>query len=298
MTWKWKNRRNASLGVHPVQQDQHHERRQKQRISWPEESCVALLIDGDHMPAHSISLFQFYAERLGSRPLQWVYGNWEAGNLAKWQAVVSEYRLEARHCGPVTPGKNAADIALTVDAMLLYGEGVRKFVLVASDSDYTPLVAVLRACDCIVMVIGKTSTPLALQQAASAFRLIDHSVLPEPLVPVYERSHAVLPVVLPQADRVVPSDVVSGEATPLQLGASPEQLHQWVLAQLMVYETAPYAWVEVPRFGHYLGTICSFRSKEHSYKSITVLLKAFPKVFEVRSFQEKVLLDKVRRVKT
>ena len=88
------------------------------------------------MSAPSIGLFQSLAERLGPLPVQWVYGNWPAGNLKPWQQVLDTHRLEERECGFVALGKNAADITLTRDMMLLYAEGIRKFVLVASDSDY------------------------------------------------------------------------------------------------------------------------------------------------------------------
>lgn len=297
MSQKWLHERMVALGVHPLHCEQHDEMRLKRRVFWPDEDLVAVLIDGDHNPASSMKRIQSVAEQLGPFPIQWVYGNWAASYLKAWQQLLVSHRLEARECDPVTPGKNTADIMLVVDAMELYAEGIRKFVLVASDSDYTPLVSRLCAKGCLVVVLGKATAPLALQEAASAFHRIDHPVVPDHLVPVYERSPAAHPVVLPQTGRVECFDAPSEKVTPVQPGDAPEQLHQWVLAQLMIYETAPYAWVEVPRFGHYLWTRCGFRSKAHSYKNITVLLKAFPKVFEVCSFQEKALLYKVRRVK-
>ncbi len=294
---KWQQERAAALGIHPVQRDKHHESRKKRRVWWPDEDSVALLIDGDHMPAQSMSLFQSYAERLGPLPLHWVYGNWAAGYLKSWQQILRDYRLEARHCRPVAFGKNGADIALTVDAMLLYDEGVRKFVLAASDSDYTPLVETLRALDCIVMVIGKASTPLALQQAASAFRLID-SAAPERQVPVvYERARAAHAVVLPQADRIVPSDAAPEEAMPLQPGAAPEQVEQWVLQRLKEYESTPHGWVQVPGFYDALRSLFQFRPKDYRYKDIITLLRSFPETFELRPYQEQVHIHEVRQVK-
>ncbi len=281
MLHKWQQERAASLGVCPIQLDQQHQPRRKRRVWWPHEEVVALLIDGDHMPAQSMSLFQSYAERLGTLPLHWVYGNWAANTLKSWQQILRDYPLEARHCRPVALGKNGADIALTVDAMLLYDEGVRKFVLVASDSDYTPLIEVLRALSCLVLVIGKASTPLALQQAASVFRLID-ALVPERLCPIYEPSRVAHPVVLSQADRVGPSDMAPEEAMPLQPGATPTQVQQWVLEKLMVYETTPYGWVHVPDFRDALRSTVQFRPKDYRYKDIITLLRSFPETFELR----------------
>ena len=80
------------------------------------------------------------------------------------QEVAPCYGLEQRHHGRTTPGKNATDIALVVDAMdILYSGAIEHFCLVTSDSDYTPLV--LRSAGCQVLGIGKPTTPLALQTA-------------------------------------------------------------------------------------------------------------------------------------
>lgn len=297
MSWKWHHERAASLGVRSLHDDQHHSTSKKRRVSWPDEFSVALLIDGDHMPAPSIGLFQSLAERLGPLPVQWVYGNWPAGYLKAWQQVLSSHRLEPRECGPVTPGKNTADIALVVDAMEVYTKGIRKFVLVASDSDYTPLVSRLCTYGCLVVVIGKANTPRALQQAASAFHLIDSLVVPERLFSVYERPFPTKSVVLSSAARVVGHEAPSEKTMPLQKEAPPAQLQQWVLERLMSYEGTPSSWVQVPRFGSFLWTQFHFRSKERGYKNITVLLKAFPDVFELRSFKGHAQAHEVRRVK-
>ena len=76
-------------------------------------------------------------------------------------------------------GKNAADIALVVDAMdLLYG-GTERFCLVTTDSDYAPLVLLLRSAGGEVLVIGRPSTPLALKNACSSF-VSTNELLPPP----------------------------------------------------------------------------------------------------------------------
>ena len=296
MMWKWKHQRDASLGIRPVQADQNDETWAKQRICWPDEFLVALLIDGDHNPSQFIGVFQSHAEWLGSLSVQHVYGNWSSGRLGGWERVLASHRLEACHCGPVAPGKNGADIALTRDATLLYTQGMRKFVLVASDSDYTPLVSWLRTQGCIVVVIGKATTPRSLQQAASAFRLIDHLVVPERLVSVYKRPFSPKSIVLSPADRVVGHDAPSDKTMSLQTDAPPTQIQQWLLERLISYEATPYAWVQVPGFGSFLWTQFHFRAKERGYKNITVLLKAFPDVLELRSLKGHAQVHEVRRV--
>ena len=83
-----------------------------------------------------------------------------------WQEIVPHYGIEQRHHGQTTPGKNATDIALVIDAMdILYSGAIEHFCLLASDSDYTPLALRLRSAGCQVLGIAKPTTPLALQTA-------------------------------------------------------------------------------------------------------------------------------------
>jgi hypothetical protein len=64
-----------------------------------------------------------------------------------WQEIAPHYGLEQRHHGQTTPGKNATDIALVVDAMdILYSGAIEHFCLVTSDSDYTPPGAAAPVC--------------------------------------------------------------------------------------------------------------------------------------------------------
>ena len=105
-----------------------------------------------------------------------------------WQEVAQHYGLEQRHHGQTTPGKNATDIALVIDAMdILYSSAIEHFCLVASDSDYTPLVLRLRSAGCQVLGIGKPTTPLALQTACTEFvatdQLPSREVQPFPAAP-------------------------------------------------------------------------------------------------------------------
>ena len=95
-----------------------------------------------------------------------------------WQEIAPRYGLEQRHHGRTTPSKNATDIALVVDAMdILYSGAIEHFCLVASDSDYTPLVLRLRSAGCQMLGIGKPTTPLALQTACTEFVSTDRAAV-------------------------------------------------------------------------------------------------------------------------
>jgi hypothetical protein len=69
------------------------------------------------------------------------------------------------------PGKNAADIALTIDTieLLLTGE-IDTFVLIVSDTDFVPLATRIREEGRDVIGLGQRSTPETFRLACTEFR--------------------------------------------------------------------------------------------------------------------------------
>jgi NYN domain/OST-HTH/LOTUS domain len=190
--------------------------------------------------------------------------------------ILASHRLEPRHHGQVAAGKNATDIALVVTVMHLYMQGLRKFCIVASDSDYTPLVAFLCDQGCLIMIIGNATTPKVLQEACSVFVEIPSS----------------------QAGSTSKSMQTSLEREELSAKMSHEHLKVWVLEALLSYEPSPYAWVQVPQFWNFLVRYrSSFKPKAYGYKNIRILLEAFPELFQVRPYKGQENVHEVRRVK-
>ncbi|MFP5204872.1 MAG: NYN domain-containing protein [Acidobacteriota bacterium] len=75
--------------------------------------------------------------------------------------------------------KNAADIALIVDAMeeLCRGNG-QAFCIVSDDSDFTRLVQRIRECGKTVLVCGTQSTSLALRNSCTEFLVLQKQETP------------------------------------------------------------------------------------------------------------------------
>ena len=179
----------------------------------PSHPRVALLIDGDNSASISIPSVLAEAGKLGDVLIRRVYGNWSLPSMHAWQEIVPRYGLEQRHHGQTTPGKNATDIALVIDAMdILYSGAIDHFCLVASDSDYTPLALRLRSAGCQVLGIGKPTTPLALQAACTEFVSTDQ-LLSRPLQPFpTAQPSATLASVSDAADPAVSPSMMSGSS--------------------------------------------------------------------------------------
>jgi uncharacterized LabA/DUF88 family protein len=140
-------------------------------------SHVALLIDGENGPASIAAPILTTAGKWGEVTIRRVYGDWTSSQMHPWKETITRYGMRAVH--QHLPRKNAADIALTIDAVDLFHQGLRRFCVVSGDSDYVPLVLWLVEHGCLVVVIGQPGTPLALQRACSVFLFTDQINSPE-----------------------------------------------------------------------------------------------------------------------
>lgn len=138
-----------------------------QHPSRQERAWVALLIDGENIPARVTPAMLAEAETRGEVMIRRIYGDWASPQMHAWREMVPLYGMRAMH--QHLPRKNAVDIALTVDAMALFSQGIRCFCLGTGDSDYVPLVLWLREQGCLVVVISQRHAALALQRSCSVF---------------------------------------------------------------------------------------------------------------------------------
>jgi uncharacterized protein (TIGR00288 family) len=159
---------------------------------------VALLIDGENCAPGVAAHVLAKAGEFGTVRVRRVYANWAAASTRGWLEPVARHAIQPIHHAPTTTGKNATDILLTIDAMdLLHGGAIDCFCIVASDSDYTPLVARLRAAQRTVVVIGRAQTLPALVKVSSVFLTLEEltgsPALPSPLPRVVPHAPAVMP---------------------------------------------------------------------------------------------------------
>ena len=125
---------------------------------------LAVLIDGENAsPRHARMLFEA-VEALGEATVRRIYGDFSNGRLASWSAGIRNFAIVPRHQPAHVRGKNAADIALAIDAVdLSYRARLDGFVLVSSDSDFTRLAQRLREGGFTVYGVGESRTPRAFR---------------------------------------------------------------------------------------------------------------------------------------
>ena len=147
------------------------ERRDQMTI---ENLRLAVLIDGDNAPRDCLKSIMEEIAIYGTPMIKRIYGDWASHGLASWKDSLLENAVTPKQQFAYTTGKNATDSAMIIDAMdILYTGKTDGFVLVSSDSDFTPLAIRLRESGMYVIGIGEEKTPKAFVQACDKFIRIE-----------------------------------------------------------------------------------------------------------------------------
>lgn len=135
---------------------------------------IALLIDADNVTPDGIDPVLTVLAELGQVNIRRAYGNWAKPALVHWSKHTLRYGLQPIQQFDLTRGKNATDMAMTIDAIdLLYRGKVDGFGIMSSDADFTPLATRLRQDGLTVYGFGDSKTPDAFRTACTRFIEVD-----------------------------------------------------------------------------------------------------------------------------
>ena len=135
---------------------------------------IALLIDADNISAKYISAILSELSRYGKITIRRMYGDWTQERLRSWFNQAAKYSLTPIMQPNNTPGKNASDIGLIIDAMdILYEGKVQGFCIVSSDGDFNRLATRLREAGMTVIGMGEKKTPEAFRVSCERFIFLD-----------------------------------------------------------------------------------------------------------------------------
>lgn len=137
------------------------------------EKKIALIIDCDNAKADAIYGIMEELPKFGETSIRRAYGNWKGSN--PWEEVLHPFAIQPIQQFPYTKGKNATDLAMTIDVMeLLFTESIDIFAIVSSDSDFTPLAMKLRTKSKQVIGFGEEKkTPQPFIDSCNLFIFID-----------------------------------------------------------------------------------------------------------------------------
>ncbi len=252
---------------------------------------LALLIDGENISADLISPILIEAGKFGAVTTKRVYGNWTQPTMQRWKELSQHYGIQQIHHTEVTSShKNAADIALVVDAMdMLYRDNIDHFCIVTSDSDYTPLVQRLRSAGCTVLGIGRPGTSPALTKACTVFLTTEQIIPPnhQPKVthsPLHVDGPTLLSPVTASLYNAPSSDAGASVAHfAVMTKPTPELLALLTRAYRRASEGKESEWVLISRLGLVLRQIePRFDANDYGQRDLSSLVRMCEGVFELR----------------
>ena len=136
---------------------------------------IAKLIDADNTQLSKLESVIQEISTNGRIVVKRAYGNWRKGSLKNWENELKRLAIKAEQQFDYVAGKNATDMALVIDTLDLLHSGIYDaFVIVASDSDYTPLAIKLRESGVFVMGVGEKKTPEPFRNACDEFVYLEN----------------------------------------------------------------------------------------------------------------------------
>ena len=131
---------------------------------------VAVLIDADGVSPKDAERVLERVRSLGRIFILRTYGNFSGRTASVWARLMRTHGAVARHMPSVAPKKNAADIALSIDAIeIMLTRHIDVFVIIASDSDFAPLARRISEQGKDIYGFGHKSTPMSFRNACTSF---------------------------------------------------------------------------------------------------------------------------------
>ena len=229
---------------------------------------IALLIDADNARADGIDAVLTVLAELGQVNVRRAYGNWTKPGLSRWDKITHRYGLQPMQQFDLTKGKNATDMAMTIDAIdLLYSGKVDGFGIMSSDSDFTPLVTRLRQDGLIVYGFGGAKAPEAFKTVCTRYIDVDQLI----------RTEASEESAPPPNSKQIDVDLIE------LLGAA------WKAASR---DEEGYA--KLQEVGQIAGNRSSFDVRNHGFKRLSDLMRAASDNFKLERRDNQLYVKRTR----
>lgn len=246
---------------------------------------IAVVIDADNTQLSKISDVLREISTRGRIVVKRAYGNWRKDGLKNWEAETKRLAIKAEQQFDYVSGKNATDMALVIDTIeLLYTKIYDAFVIVSSDSDYTPLAIKLHESGVYVMGVGAKNTPVSFRNACDEFLFLENIAKEEgpapqepapPARPEGEKEPAAPPAPAHQAEGAKPAP------------EGIEEIHDLLQKGYNTYQDDD-GYANLAPVGSFINrTKPDFDARTYGFTKIVQLLEAFPERYEVKRYPGK-----------
>ena len=130
----------------------------------------AILIDSENAKPELDEIFEEIS-KYGDTPIRYLVGDFTSHAQAHWISICQKHAISCIQTINFTGGKNSLDISLVIEGMkILYEKSyIDGIVIVASDSDYTPLCRQWRIMGKDVIGIGRSDSPESYRASCTKF---------------------------------------------------------------------------------------------------------------------------------
>jgi uncharacterized protein (TIGR00288 family) len=248
---------------------------------------IALLIDADNTSSHWMEKIFSELSQIGTLSISQAYGNWSNQCMEPWSKVLQAHAIKPIHQPNLTKTKNAADMAMIVDAMdiLFTRSSVDVFCIVSSDCDFTPLIMRLRSQCKQVIGFGKHGAADTFVNACTRFVYLDD---PMPAIAPDQPATELVAPPLPQEGAVAESTRIPGGE--LQRDA---KLMTLLRNTIVHFASDKGGWADLCHVGGALAKHPTFSHRDYGYKNLSHFLGAID-LFEIRKVSFQPTLVRVR----
>lgn len=231
---------------------------------------IAMLIDADNTQIGKLEDVIGEISTHGRIVVKRAYGNWRKEVLKNWERELKRLAIKAEQQFDYVNGKNATDMALVIDTMNLLHKGIYDcFVIVASDSDYTPLAINLHESGVYVIGVGEKKTPEAFRNSCDEFIFLEN---------LGRANELKLPIAKEEDDD---DDYSQDEDYDI------EKIHNLLKIASDKYQDDD-GYVNVSSAGQFIKRVRpDFDVRTFGYLKLPKLIEAFPERYEIKKYQGK-----------
>jgi uncharacterized protein (TIGR00288 family) len=241
---------------------------------------IAMFIDADNAPAKKIEKIITELAKYGVVSIRKAYGNWKSPTIKGWEDNLHEYAIQPIQQFDLIKGKNATDMAMTIDAMdILYTKNIDAFCIVSSDCDFTPLVMRILSEGKIVYGFGERKAPDPFVNACSRFLYVDDEKTDEEKTGKGKSGK----------EKAAPSKKVSAKI----LKGNTKLIN--LLRAAIDTDQDDDDWASVARVGSIISNQGSIDARNYGYKKLGDLIKAID-LFETKVLDNGQMVVRDKRV--
>lgn len=241
---------------------------------------MVVLIDADNTQLTKLEEVLHEVSTYGRIVVRKAYGNWKKRTLAKWEDEIKRLAIKAEQQFDYVAGKNTTDIAIVIDAMDLLHTGMYDaFVLVSSDSDFTPLAVRLKESGIYIIGVGEKKTPEAFCSACDNFIYLENLDSPA--------SSKNNPENKSKKGSKKTNKKTDDDPITLHVGfAYPdiEEIHNLLGIAYEKFQDDD-GYTPLTMAGNYIKRVRpEFNTKNYGYSKLSDLIKAFPELYEMKRY--------------